>query len=104
MTECPCGSGKAYAQCCQRYHNGEAAPNAEALMRSRYAAFVLELEPYLLATWHADSRPDQLDLQEPPKPKWIGLQVKRHEQEGARHCRIRSALSCRRTCTPVARN
>lgn len=82
MTECPCGSGKAYAQCCQRYHSGEAAPSAEALMRSRYTAFVLELEPYLLATWHADTRPDKLDMQASPKPRWLGLQVKRHVQDG----------------------
>lgn len=45
-------------------------------MRSRYAAFVLDLRPYLLATWHASTRPAELD---PPEPglKWLGLEVKK---------------------------
>lgn len=44
-------------------------------MRSRYSAFVLDLRPYLLATWHASTRPAEL---EPPEPglKWLGLTVK----------------------------
>ena len=37
-------------------------PDAEALMRSRYTAYVLKLEDYLLATWHPSTRPQQLDL------------------------------------------
>ena len=32
------------AQCCGRYLDGEAAPTAEALMRSRYTAFALRDE------------------------------------------------------------
>ena len=51
MSECPCGSGKSYAVCCGLLHTGAAAPTAEALMRSRYSAYGLGLEPYLLATW-----------------------------------------------------
>jgi SEC-C motif-containing protein len=45
-------------------------------MRSRYSAFVLDLRPYLLDTWHASTRPADL---EPPEPglKWLGLEVKR---------------------------
>ncbi|MET0935854.1 MAG: YchJ family metal-binding protein, partial [Luteibacter sp.] len=46
---CPCGSGGSYSSCCGRWHAGEAAPSAEALMRSRYSAYVLELEDYLLS-------------------------------------------------------
>lgn len=46
-------------------------------MRSRYSAFVLKLDPYLLATWHPDHRPETLDLTE-DKTQWLGLQVKRH--------------------------
>ena len=46
-------------------------------MRSRYSAFVLKLEPYLLATWHPDHRPETLDLAE-DKTQWLELQVKRH--------------------------
>ena len=43
------------------YHAGAAAPTAEALMRSRYCAYTMGLEGYLLATWHASTRPP-LDL------------------------------------------
>jgi SEC-C motif-containing protein len=39
MQECPCGSQKDYNQCCGKYHQGEKAPTAEALMRARYSAF-----------------------------------------------------------------
>ncbi|GLY19788.1 UPF0225 protein Cgl1438/cg1626 [Kineosporia sp. NBRC 101677] len=64
VDRCPCGWGDPYAQCCGRYHAGEAAPTAEALMRSRYSAFVLGDEDYLLRTWAPESRPDDLDLDE----------------------------------------
>lgn len=85
QTMCPCDSGKAYATCCGPWHAGEAAPTAEALMRSRYSAYVMGLEAYLIATWHPSSRPVALDLsQQPsPKPTWLGLTVKRHENSTA---------------------
>ena len=47
-------------------------------MRSRYAAYVLGLEPYLLATWHPSTRPAELKLDE-DQPRWLGLSIKRHE-------------------------
>ncbi len=46
-------------------------------MRSRYAAYVLELEAYLLATWHLDTRPESLHFEQEPRPKWLGLSIKR---------------------------
>lgn len=74
MPECPCGSGQSYQYCCRRYHqHGEPAPTPEALMRSRYSAFVLKLANYLLATWHPDTRPATLQLDD--SPDWTGLQV-----------------------------
>lgn len=48
-------------------------------MRSRYAAYVLGLEPYLLATWHPSTRPAELKLDEDPPQRWLGLSIKRHE-------------------------
>jgi SEC-C motif-containing protein len=45
-------------------------------MRSRYSAYVRGLEDYLLATWHASTRPVALNLAAGPQPKWLGLQVK----------------------------
>ena len=74
---CPCGSAKTYGQCCGPCHQGRPAATAEALMRSRYCAYVLGLEAYLLETWHPSSRPERLDLTEPPLPQWIGLEIKR---------------------------
>ncbi|KUE81558.1 YchJ family protein [Aeromonas schubertii] len=54
MSDCPCGQGRPYADCCQPLHLGAAAPTPEALMRSRYCAFVLGLGEYLVETWHPD--------------------------------------------------
>lgn len=48
-------------------------------MRSRYTAYVLGLEDYLLATWHPDTRPASLDLHLDSATKWLGLAVKRSE-------------------------
>jgi SEC-C motif-containing protein len=48
--DCPCGSGRTLADCCGRWHAGEPAPSAEALMRSRYSAYCLGLIDYLVAT------------------------------------------------------
>lgn len=75
---CPCGSGRTYAACCGPAHGGQAATTAKALMRSRYSAYVLGLEAYLLATWHPSARPETLDLATEPRAKWLGLEVKRH--------------------------
>jgi SEC-C motif-containing protein len=86
---CPCGLPRPYADCCGRYTCGAAAaPDAEALMRSRYSAYTLRLEPYLLATWHASTRPAALDLSAEPQPKWLGLQVKRHRQIDKNHVEV----------------
>ncbi len=70
---CPCGSGQRYATCCGRWHAGEPAPTAEALMRSRYSAFVLRNEPYLLASWHTSRRPSRVTFDS--QQKWLGLKV-----------------------------
>jgi SEC-C motif-containing protein len=62
---CPCGTGETYADCCGRYlSDGRTAPTAEALMRSRYTGFATRAVPYLLATWHPSTRPDELELDE----------------------------------------
>ena len=89
MSACHCGSGKPYAACCGRLHAGaENAASAEALMRSRYSAYVLRLEPYLLATWHASTRPAALYLAEEAGTKWLGLEVKRQQAQDASHATV----------------
>src|SRR5512145_2504018 len=83
---CPCGSTKKFSDCCARYLEGsEPAPTAEALMRSRYTAYTQLAEDYLLATWHPSTRPASLSLADDVPTKWIGLEVKRHEQQDADH-------------------
>ncbi|PIQ23821.1 SecC motif-containing protein [bacterium (Candidatus Blackallbacteria) CG17_big_fil_post_rev_8_21_14_2_50_48_46] len=53
MSACPCHSEKKYASCCEPFHAGQAWPEtAEALMRSRYSAYVLRKIDYLLKTRH----------------------------------------------------
>lgn len=47
-------------------------------MRSRYSAFVLGMEDYLLSTWHPATRPAGLELDATPRPQWLGLSVKSH--------------------------
>ena len=55
-------------------------------MRSRYSAYVLRLRDYLLATWHPDTRPAVLDLDDVASPatKWLGLEVRRQVEDGDR--------------------
>ena len=86
---CPCGQQDAkqrvlgYPLCCGRFitaFDTTPAPTAEALMRSRYSAFVLQDATYLLATWHASTRPASLDFD--PSPKWLGLDVRAHQATG----------------------
>ncbi|MDI6745505.1 MAG: YchJ family metal-binding protein [Rhodocyclaceae bacterium] len=79
---CPCGRPLPYASCCGLWHGGAPAPDAETLMRSRYSAYVLGLEDYLLATWHATTRPADLQLATTPPPRWLGLTVKRYDSTG----------------------
>ena len=84
MTTCPCGAGE-YATCCGRYHTGVTAPDAKRLMRSRYSAYGLKLEDYLLSTWHPDTRPGSIEFAE---EKWLGLEVKNHAISDAEHASV----------------
>ena len=60
---CPCGSGQSYETCCGKYiSNNEIPSTPEQLMRSRYSAYTLKNERYLLQSWHPSTRPDSLDL------------------------------------------
>ena len=70
--DCPCGSGSVYEDCCKRLHDGEPAASPEALMRSRYSAFVLGLGDYLQYSHHPETCPAGDDL---PDQRWIKLEV-----------------------------
>ncbi|WP_113906779.1 YchJ family protein [Aliidiomarina celeris] len=70
---CPCGSGQAYASCCEPLHlQQQVAQTPEQLMRSRYSAFALANAAYLMQTWHKSTRP-VLKLEN--NPEWVKLQV-----------------------------
>jgi SEC-C motif-containing protein len=71
---CPCGSGYPLVSCCAPYIAGIApAPDALALMRSRYTAYTLGKAAYLRATWYPATRPGALDLE--PGRRWLGLKI-----------------------------
>ncbi|UUZ77603.1 hypothetical protein LP414_11105 [Polaromonas sp. P1(28)-13] len=107
---CPCGrlgaSRKplAFAQCCGRYLDDFAAspaPDAEALMRSRYSAFVRERADYLLATWHASQRPPSIDFD--PGVKWLGLEVRQHRELDATHAEVEFVARQKSPGSPAVR-
>ena len=93
MDACPCGrvdacgQPLAWAACCGRYLDHDTpAPDAESLMRSRYSAFVRGRRDYLLATWHASTRPLQLELD--GAAKWLGLEIRSHRVLDADHAEV----------------
>jgi SEC-C motif-containing protein len=70
---CPCGLGQPYEECCGPAHRGQPPATAEALMRSRYAAFALDETGYLLGSWHPTTRPSAIEAD--PDLRWVGLDV-----------------------------
>ena len=74
-TTCPCECGLPYAEHCQKIHVAGAGlgVSAEQLMRARYSAYVLHLRPFLLESWHPDTRPVALEFDQ--NIEWIGLEI-----------------------------
>ena len=85
---CHCGNTASYAHCCGKFHAGESALTAEQLMRSRYSAYVLGLQDYLLATWHESTRPGSLDFSDAAKTKWLGLEIRRNSAIDSNHAQV----------------
>lgn len=62
-SRCPCGSGDAHGACCGPLLAGtRRAATAEALMRSRFTAHVVQDADHLLRTWHPSTSPSYRDL------------------------------------------
>ena len=77
LYRCPYGADAAYAGCCGLYLDGDPLPaTAEALMRSRYVAYVQRRADYLLRTWHPTTRPETLDFSN-DRSQWLGVKVVR---------------------------
>lgn len=91
MTLCPCDSKQPFAHCCEPLLTNQAyAETAEQLMRSRYTAYTLLNESYLLKIWHSETRPKApLMLDSPQKTKWLGLKVHEHIQLGEHKATVR---------------
>jgi SEC-C motif-containing protein len=73
---CPCGSGQAYSDCCGRFIEGNELPTTpEQLMRSRYTAYCLNNDTYIIGSWHPSTRPGSLAEDNAASVKWIELKV-----------------------------
>lgn len=71
---CPCQSGDGFDECCGRFISQTERPeNPEQLMRSRYCAYVLGKQAYLKLTWHANHRPQSVEIDK--RIKWLGLEI-----------------------------
>jgi len=70
---CPCGSGASLETCCGPVIDGSAAPTAEALMRSRYTAFVQGNIAHIWATYAREHRSKIGD--DLPAVGWTGLDI-----------------------------
>ena len=59
-------------------------------MRSRYSAYVLGLSDYLLATWHASTRPAVLAFVDatPVRTNWLGLSLREHRVIDDNHAEV----------------
>jgi len=80
---CPCGSDEAFEDCCSPFLSGEStAPTAEALMRSRYTAYVRHDDAYLLDSWDPQTRPDDPHPSADDGSTWTGLRILRTEAGG----------------------
>ncbi|WP_231424991.1 MULTISPECIES: YchJ family protein [Pedobacter] len=76
---CPCGTGLQYENCCRPYHlKIQIATTAEALMRSRYSAFVVADGDYLAETTHVSKRKGSSKdayLKSARNTKWLKLEI-----------------------------
>ncbi|MET0541168.1 MAG: YchJ family metal-binding protein [Variovorax sp.] len=95
LPSCPCGRSDqrarpiSYALCCGRYvdhFDAAPAPDPESLMRSRYTAFVRERGDYLLATWHAATRPSEITFD--PGVRWLGLEIRSRSMSDGEHAEV----------------
>ena len=86
MKKCPCGSDLAYTDCCGPYISGKAkAPTAEALMRSRYSAYVEHAVDYITNTCVRREKNDigyRQTKNWSEQSSWLGLKIISVEKGG----------------------
>lgn len=77
-SNCPCGSQKSYADCCEIAHKNHAAVTTPAqLMRSRYSAHALQLVDYVIDTYHPSCQAElqRESITQSVASHWIKLDV-----------------------------
>ncbi|MCG6940037.1 MAG: SEC-C domain-containing protein [Thiohalocapsa sp.] len=86
---CPCGSNRPFGACCGPILAGSPPATAEALMRSRYTAYVLLDAGYLTRTQCPASAPlpnvaaeSDADTGLDPDLHWLDLRILRTERGG----------------------
>jgi len=86
MSNCPCGSEREYAACCEPVITGaEAAKTAEALMRARYTAYQKGAITFLGDSLHPQSRHDWDEAATrkwAEQSVWLGLEIRATERGG----------------------
>ena len=79
QTQCPCGSGLSYPDCCEPIISGKkVAETAQQLMRSRYTAFTLANADYLMRSHSVKTRPikERKSIEKWAKSvTWMGLTI-----------------------------
>ncbi|HIP37798.1 MAG TPA: hypothetical protein EYG88_00105 [Desulfocapsa sulfexigens] len=79
---CPCGRDTSIDKCCAPIiENQDKAETAEQLMRSRYTAFTLANEDYIMESWAPETRPEEVDVDD-DAIQWIGLEIEECEKGG----------------------
>ena len=86
MKKCPCGSQQSFDACCGQYISGNAnAPTPEALMRSRYSAYVMGDAAYIAKTQTGKAAADFDEAYIKAwsqQAKWHGLRVMSAHESG----------------------
>ena len=73
--KCLCGSDDLYSSCCQPFHLNVRKPlTAELTMRSRFTAYAMKNEDYLLKTWDEITRPAEVNFAK-ETAEWIRLEI-----------------------------
>jgi len=86
MSNCFCGSGIAFSQCCEPALTGtQPAATAEGLMRARYSAYVAVNTGFIFETTHPDNRKDfdrKGTKEWAESAEWEGLEIIDVQQGG----------------------
>jgi SEC-C motif domain protein len=76
---CPCGSGKAFADCCGPILSGkQPASNAEQLMRARFTAHAIRDFAFVHRTYRPTSRQPYVPVPDGPVTEWTRLEIHNH--------------------------